>query len=160
MISVKKLMEWCEKHAVGRSASHPNGWIDSTDLMELALTGSMGEHCDFNPKFKRWYATLNVLGIPGTTIAEVKGEAALNSYPWLVHIARRDRAGHTIPVDSAGTLVQDTTRIHVTADTKEELMERVKKAGELFRMLDKDGNSVLLKPHDTDEVLKALDYEL
>ena len=37
MISVKKLMEWCEKHAVGRSDSHPNGWIDSTDLMELAL---------------------------------------------------------------------------------------------------------------------------
>ena len=37
MISVKKLMEWCEKHAIGRSPSHPNGWIDSPDLMELAL---------------------------------------------------------------------------------------------------------------------------
>ena len=129
-------------------------------LMLLALTGSMGEKEHFNPKFKRWYATLNVLGLPGTTIAEVRGENELNSYPWLIHIARRDGVGHTIPADSAGTLVQDTTRIHVMADTKEELMERVKKTGGLFQMLDKDGNSVLLKPHDTEEVLRKLDYEL
>lgn len=129
-------------------------------LMELALTGSMGKHVQFNPKFKRWYATLNVLGVPGATIAEVRGEKALNSYPWLVHIARRDGVGHTIPLDSAGTLVQDTTRIHVAADTKEELMERIDRTNELFRMLDAEGNSVLLKPHDTAEVLKKLDYEL
>lgn len=129
-------------------------------LMCFALTGSMGEKKQFNPKFKRWYATLNVLGIPGATIAEVRGEKALNSYPWLIHIARRDGVGHTIPPDSAGTLVQDTTRIHVMAETREELMERVKKAGELFRMYDKDGNTVLLRPHDTDEVLKNLNYKL
>ena len=129
-------------------------------LMLLALTGSLGEKKQFNPKFNRWYATLNVLGIPGTTIAEVRGEKELNSYPWLIHIARRDGVGHTIPADSAGTLVQDTTRIHVMADTKEDLMERVKKVGELFQMVDKDGHSVLLKPHDTTKVLESLDYEL
>lgn len=139
---------------------YENDYNTFEHLMELALTGSMGEYCQFNPKFKRWYATLNVLGIPGATIAEVKGEAALNSYAWLVHIARRDGVGHTIPSDSAGTLVQDTTRIHVVADTKEELMIRVKKAGELFQMYDADGNSVLLKPHDTEEILKSLDYDL
>ena len=129
-------------------------------LMELALTGSMGRHVRFNPKFKRWYATLNVLGVPGATIAEVRGEKALNSYPWLVHIARRDGVGHTIPADSAGTLVQDTTRIHIVADTKEELMQRIDRTNELFQMLDAEGNSVLLKPHDTREVLEKLDYEL
>ena len=139
---------------------YENDYNTFEHLMELALTGSMGEHCQFNPKFKRWYATLNVLGIPGATIAEVRGEKALNSYPWLVHIARRDGVGHTIPADSAGTLVRDTTRIHVVADTKEELMERIDKVNELFQMLDKDGNSVLLKPHDTKEVLAGLNYEL
>lgn len=139
---------------------YENDYNTFEHLMELALTGSMGEKKQFNPKFKRWYATLNVLGIPGTTIAEVRGEAALNSYPWLVHIARRDAVGHTIPADSAGTLVQDTTRIHVVAETKEELMERIDKVNELYQMLDKDGNSVLLKPHDTKEVLARLDYEL
>jgi len=139
---------------------YENDYNTFEHLMELALTGSMGEHIAFNPKFKHWYATLNVLGIPGTTIVEVKGEKALNTYPWLVHIARRDGVGHTIPADSAGTLVQDTTRIHVVADTKEKLMERIDKVNDLFQMFDKDGNSVLLKPHDTKEVLAGLDYEL
>jgi len=139
---------------------HENDYNTFEHLMHYALTGSMGERVEFNPKFKKWYATLNVLGVPGATIAEVRGEKALNTYPWLVHIARRDGVGHTIPVDSAGTLMQDTTRIHVVADTKEELVERIDKVNELFQMLDKDGNSVLLEPHDTAEVLKALDYSL
>lgn len=139
---------------------YENDYNTFEHLMELALTGSMGEKARFNPKFKHWYATLNVLGKPGSTIAEVRGEKALNSYPWLVHIARRDRVGHTIPADSAGTLVQDTTRIHVVADTKEELIERINKVNELFQMLDEDGNSVLLKPHDTNEIYEKLDYEL
>ena len=129
-------------------------------LMLLALTGSMGEHCDFDPHFKKWYATINVLGRPGATIAAVKGESALNSYPWLIHIARRDGVGHTIPADSAGTLVQDTTRIHLMADTKEELAKRLDKANELFQLLDTDGNSLILKPHDTADVLRKLDYSL
>ena len=139
---------------------YENDYNTFEHLMELALTGSMGEYCHFNPKFKRWYATLNVLGIPGKTIAEVRGEKALSTYPWLIHIARRDGVGHTIPANSAGTLVQDTTRIHVVADTKEELIERINKVNERFKMLDQDGNSVLLKPHDTEEVLKQLDYGL
>ena len=139
---------------------YENDYNTFEHLMQLALTGSMGEKATFNPKFKKWYATLNVLGIPGSTIAEIKGEKALNTYPWLIHIARRDGVGHTIPADSAGTLVQDTTRIHVVADSKEELMERINKVNSLFQMLDKDGNSVLLKPHDIKEVLSGLDYDL
>ena len=139
---------------------YENNYNTFEHLMEYALTGTLGEHVQFNPKFKRWYATVNVLGIPGKTINEVKGEQALNSYPWLVHIARRDGVGHTIPSDSAGTLVQDTTRIHVVADSKEELIERIDKVNELFQMLDKDGKSVLLKPHDTKEILELLDYDL
>ena len=139
---------------------YENDYNTFEHLMEFALTGSMGKHVRFNPKFKRWYATLNVLGIPGATIASVNGEKELNSYPWLVHIARRDGVGHTIPADSAGTLVQDTTRIHVTAETKEALVDRIDKVNELFKMLDEEGNSVLLKPHNTAEVLKALNYDL
>lgn len=139
---------------------YENGYNTFEHLMVLALTGSMGEHVQFNPKFSRWYATLNVLGKPGATIAEVRGEKALNTYPWLIHIARRDQVGHTIPEDSAGTLVQDTTRIHVVAATKEELIERIDKVNELFQMLDAKGNSVLLNPHNTKEVLDGLDYEL
>lgn len=139
---------------------YENDYNTFEHLMELALTGSMGKTTQFNPKFKRWYATLNVLGKPGTTIAEVRGEKALNTYPWLIHIARRDRVGQTIPADSAGTLVQDTTRIHVMADTKEELVKRIDKVNEMFQILDVNGESIILKPHDTREVYEKLDYEL
>lgn len=139
---------------------YENDYNTFEHLMEFALTGYMGEPVSFNPKFSRWYATINVLGKPGATIAEVRGEKALSTYPWLIHIARRDREGHTIPVDSAGTLVQDTTRIHLAAESKEKLVERIDKANELFQILDADGRSIVLTPHDTKELYEKLDYNL
>lgn len=136
------------------------GYNTMEHLMEFALTGSMGEHIDFTPKFRRWYATLNVLGRPGAKIAEFRGVEELETYPWLIHIARKNRPGDVIPEDSAGTLVQDTTRIHVLADTKEELIERIDKVNELYQILDENGENIILPPHDTQEVLRGLDYSL
>lgn len=139
---------------------YENDYNTLEHLMQYALTGSMGEHVQFSPKFKKWYATLNVLGEPGATIAEIRGEKALNTYPWLIHIAKRYKPGDTIPADSAGTLVQDTTRIHVLADTKEELMKRIDKVNELYHLIDPKGRDIILKPHDTKKVLAGLDYDL
>lgn len=139
---------------------YENDYNTFEHLMEFALTGSMGEHIDFDPRFKRWYATLNVLGEPGATISEYRGEKELNTYPWLIHIAKRYAVGETIPADSAGTLVQDTTRIHLVADTKEELIERIDKVNELYQILDPDGRNIILTPHDTQEVYKGLNYNL
>lgn len=139
---------------------YENDYNTFEHLMLFALTGSMGDHVDFDPKMKRWYATLNVLGQPGATIDKFEGIKALETYPWLIHIARRNQVGDTIPADSAGTLVQDTTRIHLYADTKEELVQRIDKVNMLYRILDKDGNNIILTPHDTKEVLDGLDYEL
>lgn len=139
---------------------YENDYNTFEHLMEFALTGSMGEKVEFDPKFKRWYATLNVLGEPGATVAQYKGESALNTYPWLIHIAKRYAVGEKIPEDSAGTLVQDTTRIHLYADTKEELIQRIDKVNELYQILDENGKNIILKPHDTKEVLEGLDYEL
>lgn len=136
------------------------GYNTFEHLMEFALTGSMGQHVDFTPKFRHWYATLNVLGKPGAEIAGFAGVEELETYPWLVHIARKNRPGDVIPADSAGTLVQDTTRIHVMADTKEELIERINKVNALYRIFDPDGNNIILRPHDTAEVLRGLDYSL
>lgn len=139
---------------------YENGYNTFEHLMEFALTGSMGTHTIFNPKFKRWYATLNVLGKPGATIAEYRGEKELYTYPWLIHIAKRYKEGDMIPADSAGTLVQDTTRIHLCADTKEELIERLDKVNELYQILDPKGENIILTPHNTQEILRALDYDL
>lgn len=139
---------------------YENNYNTFEHLMRFALTGSMGEHITFNPKFKRWYATLNVLGEPGATIAEYRGEKELNTYPWLIHIAKRYREGDTIPADSAGTLVQDTTRIHLYANSKEELVERLNKVNELYKLIDPSGRDIILTPHDTKEVYARLNYNL
>ena len=139
---------------------YENNYNTFEHLMEFALTGSMGEHVNFNPKFKRWYATLNVLGVPGETIAEYRGEKELETYPWLIHIAKRYKEGDTIPADSAGTLVQDTTRIHLYADTKEELIERIDKVNELYQLINPEGRNIILTPHDTKEVYEGLNYNL
>lgn len=139
---------------------YENGYNTFEHLMVLALTGSMGEYCRFNPKFRKWYATINVLGEPGVTIKRIEGVKALETYPWLIHIAKRYEVGDTIPSDSAGTLMQDTTRIHVVADTKEELMQRINKVNELYQIFDTEDRNVILTPHDLDEVYRGLNYEL
>ena len=36
MISVKDLIIWASNHAIGKSATVPNGWISATDLADLA----------------------------------------------------------------------------------------------------------------------------
>lgn len=139
---------------------YENDYNTFEHLMLFALTGSMGKHVQFNPKMKRWYATLNVLGQPGATIGQFKGIEALNSYPWLIHIARKNCVGDTIPADSAGTLVQDTTRIHLYADIKEQLIERIGRINKLYKIFDAEGNDMVLEPHDTNEVYRELDYDL
>lgn len=139
---------------------YENDYNTFEHLMEFALTGSMGEHVKFNPKFKRWYATVNVLGKPGSTIGAFHGIEELETFPWLIHIARRNTVGDTIPADSAGTLVQDTTRIHLYADTKEELIERINKVNELYKIYDAEGKNIILTPHNTREIYEGLDYDL
>lgn len=138
---------------------YDSGYNTLEHLMQYALTGSMGKQVQFHPKMKRWYATIHTLGIPGATIAECKGKEELENYPWLVHIAPAYRVGDTIPQGSAGTFVQDATRIHVAADTKEELLQRIAKVNQTFRLLDPKGLDIILTPHNLHEVDKRLDYD-
>ena len=129
-------------------------------LMNLALTGSMGEHCEFNPKMSRWYATWNVVGRPGAVCKEFHGLKELESYPWLIKVARRYSEGEQIPANAKGTLIQLIARIHVFGDTKEQLLERIDKMQSLLHVLDENGEEVLLAPHDINDLRKQLDYEL
>lgn len=129
-------------------------------LLSYALIGDMGEYRELNPKFRRWYATLNVLGKPGTTVNEFSGIEELESYPWLIQIARKYREGEKIPDSATGTLIQVTTRIHLFADTKEQLIERISIVNELYKLFDPSGNNVILEPHDLNEVSARLDYDL
>lgn len=129
-------------------------------LMNYALTGSMGKHCDFNPKFKRWYATWNVVGTPGAVCERFVGDKELETYPWLIKIAARYAEGEQIPESAKGTLIQLVARIHLYGDTKEQLLERIERMQTMYHVKDADGNEVLMQPHDVEDLRKRLDYEL
>ena len=129
-------------------------------LMCFALTGNMGKQQTFDPKFKRWYATWNVIGRPGAVVDRFEGLDEIRSYPWLIQAAIRYLEGDRVPKDSQGTLLQLTGRIHVLGETKEQLIERLDKLQSTYQVYDPDGEAVLLKPHDIDDIRKKLNYSL
>ena len=139
---------------------YENDYNTFEHIMYYCLTGSMGEKQKFDARFKKWYATWNVIGKPGMVCDRFPNDDALSSFPWLIKIAGRSAEGEKIREGSAGTLLQLVARIHIMADTKEELLERIKIAQDLFKVVDKDGNSVIFEGHDIGELEKKLDYKL
>lgn len=137
-----------------------NDYNTQERLMYFALSGDMGKKVQFDPRFKRWYATFNVIGKPGEKVEKFQGIEELKSYPWLIEIGRLYHEGETIPENSMGTLVQVTSRIHIYADTKEQLLERIEKVNELYKVLNEKGENILLQPHDVGDIQKSLNYEL
>lgn len=127
-------------------------------LIRFALTGDMGQHCVFTPKMNKWYATWNVVAKPGAVINEFRGLEELNSYPWMIGTKIRYRIGDQVPANSKGTLLQLLGRFHLWAETKEQLIERIDHMQTLFDAMDDEGESVLLTPHDVDDLKQRIDY--
>lgn len=130
-------------------------------LMYYCLTGDMGAHQEFNARFKKWYATWNVIGIPGMTCARFENEVELASYPWMINIGGKKYAvGEKVREGSAGTLLQLVARIHLMADTKEELLERLDHTQRMFNVYNENGESIILPGHSIDELRTVIDYDL
>ena len=129
-------------------------------LIAYALTGSMGEHVDFTPKFRRWYATWNLVGRPGGICQTFIGKQELESYPWVIKASTRYQKGDRIPLSTKGTLGQLVGRFHLYGDTREQLLERIDTMQRLFHIQDPDGAEVLLTPHDVEDLRQKLNYEL
>ena len=129
-------------------------------LMQYALTGSMGDYCHFDARLSRWYATWNVVGVPGMTCQSFSGIEELNTYPWLIRNAQTYGSGETIPLTAKGTLVQLVSRIHVYGNTKEQLLEHIDCLQKTFKVKDPDGKDVLMKPHDINDLREKLNYDL
>ncbi|MBR3772258.1 MAG: ATP-grasp domain-containing protein [Clostridium sp.] len=128
-------------------------------LMHLSLTGNMGECKTFNPNFKQWYATWNVAAKTGTTVAKVEGAQEILSYPWVIGLIQTYQIGEEIVEGAEGTLRQLVARIHISAPTKEKLLERMRIVNELYHVKDTEGNDIVLEPHDIEELRKSLNYE-
>lgn len=129
-------------------------------LMNYALTGSMGQFTELNAKFKRWYATWCVVTMPEKKIGGFRGEEELASYPWFIYNDKRYHEGESISTSLVGTLGQLSSRIHLYGNTKEQLIEHIKKVFETYDVVDENGESMLLPKHDVDEIRRRLDYSL
>lgn len=129
-------------------------------LMNLALTGSMGEYQHFDPEFRHWYATWNVVARPGAIIEKIQGCRELESYPWMIQNAICYYEGEKIPENSTGTLIQLQSRMHIMGDTSVELIGNLQKAYDLYHLRDKNGNEIILPPHDLEHLKTQLLYSL
>lgn len=128
-------------------------------LLRFALSGEMGEYCEFSPKFNKWYATWNVVSKPGK-IGAIKGIEEIESYPWMIHNAMAYHPGDTIPETAVGTLIQLQSRIHVYGDTKDELIKNLGKLYDLYHIYDEKGEEMILAPHNMNDLRRSLNYEL
>ena len=137
-----------------------NDYNSLEHLAYYCLTGSMGRHSKFDARFKKWYATWNVIGIPGMRCDRFLNLDALNSYPWIIKVGKSYAPGTKVREHTEGTLLQLVARIHLMADNKAQLLERIAKTYELFQVRDESGRSVILPGHDVEDLRKRIDYEL
>lgn len=139
---------------------YENNYNTFEHLLYFALTGKMGGNYNFDPRFKRWYATWNVVARPGARIHRIEGIEELDSYPWLLHNNITYYLGETIPNQAKGTLIQLQSRIHISGNTKEELLDHIRQTYKLYHVLDNNLNEVILTPHDVKDIEKRLNYEI
>lgn len=137
-----------------------NNYNTLEHLTYYCLTGNMGRYQKFDARFKKWYATWNVIGIPGMKCDKFLNQEALTSYPWIIRIGKSYAPGSRVREHTEGTLLQLVGRIHLMADNKEQLFERIAKMHELFKVEDENGNSVILPGHDVEDLKKRIDYDL
>ena len=129
-------------------------------LAYYCLTGKMGGHQTFDARFKKWYATWNVIGIPGRLCDRYVNLEALESYPWIIKAGKSYAPGTRVKEHTEGTLLQLVARVHLMADNKEQFFERIRKMQDLLDVVDENGNSIILPGHDVEDLKKRIDYEL
>ena len=137
-----------------------NNYNTLEHLTYYCLTGNMGRYQKFDARFKKWYATWNVIGIPGMMCDKYLNLDALDSYPWIIKVGKSYAEGTKVREHTEGTLLQLVGRIHLMADNKEQLFERIAKMQELFKVVDENGNSIILPGHDVEDLKKKIDYEI
>ena len=130
--------------------------VDAKELLiNYALTGKMWDKKvadvaapDFHGK---WGCKLSPLVREGV-IGSFKGIAEIEKLDGVVSVNPNYVDGDK--VEGLGTQRQMAANIFIVAETKEELKERVDNVIRLFDVLGDNGESMLLKPFDTDIILR------
>lgn len=128
--------------------------IDAKELLiNYAFDGKMSNENIAklaDPMFHgKWACKLSPLVKEGV-IGRIEGEKEILSIPGVIAINPNYEAGHTIA--GLGTQRQMASNIYLITDTKNELIECINKVNETYKVFDKDGNDMLLKPFDTKNI--------
>lgn len=133
------------------------GYDQREMLVRFALTGSEGDVDLENledPYMKgKWSATLWFLLKKGT-IKTIKGLEQLDTDPRIVANAQRLHVGDTIPEEWIGNEKQVFTRLYFVCESKQELAEALKEYQSKVKVLDENGDNMLLNGFDIDKALE------
>lgn len=124
-----------------------NGFDHRKMLLNFALSGSMGiddfgSRNDFLLRGKR-ACTLWVL-LKSGVIRNLQGLDSIRKDPCVVFVLQRFSEGDQVTVDMVGTERQVLARIYMVADSSEQLAEKVEQFGRDLRVVDSDGNNMIV----------------
>lgn len=131
-------------------------------LIHFSMTGSMGTpgiREKINPRFKAWYSTMSLLSRPGT-IDRVEGLETIRSWPEILTISPWHYKGDIITPEMRGTLPQTIVRISLKGESKEKLLDTIKRVYDTIKVYDITGEEMLLTPHNIDDLRRNMNYEL
>jgi hypothetical protein len=108
-----------------------------------------------NPHFKHMYAVL-VIVLGNGTISKVEGIDEVITSPGVFDFMQLRHIGDTIA--ATGNADDYFARVYVTGDNAVSLAERIKRVQNLLKVLDENGNNMLLSGFNAEILLK--DYVL
>ena len=125
-------------------------------LIGFSLTGNMGKgwlHRDDFWKFDGKCACNLAFSVKTGTIGGIEGLDEVEAWPEMINVTREHGPGDVI--QDAGTAQQNIARVHLVADGKASLAERVKKAQSIVKVFDCRGEDMMLGGVDADSWLEA-----
>lgn len=141
-----------------RIISQENGINSLQMYLNHAMTGKFSGwdiKVEDNPHFKHMYAVL-VIVLGNGTISKVEGIDEVITSPGVFDFMQLRHIGDTIA--ATGNADDYFARVYVTGDNAVSLAERIKRVQNLLKVLDENGNNMLLSGFNAEILLK--DYVL
>lgn len=123
-------------------------------LIRFALTGKMsGQNLteQINPIWEKYACNVSFLMNPGT-IKEIKGLDKIREIPGIVDVTLAREEGETLPESSKGMLAQIMLRVFATAETEDELKQKLDDIYHQLTVIGENKENLLLEGLDVAEV--------
>ncbi|MBR5538452.1 MAG: hypothetical protein IKU61_00985 [Clostridia bacterium] len=140
---------WCEMTYRPSGGHHYTFIADQSGinglslLIEFAVTGKTESYDPSaeNPYFKDCCGMVHISGVAGQEIAKIEGIEDVRALPNVLEVSEDLRVGQTIGKE--GTTAQELLSVWVKAKTWTEYKEIIQKIKTIYKVYDKDGNSLV-----------------